>query len=294
MNDPLKQFSILKSEKLTQGERDAMRTKLLTQMDAYSSAHMQHARSSTFGGVLYRYKRGFGFALASVLAVSTGASYAAASALPGDILYPVKIHVNERIEGAVAINPKASAEFAQKQISRRAFEAEVLAKEDRLDDVKKDQLREGTKMHIDAYTQARAKIERKGEREKVEELESKMRRTIKDHERAFSDMGVVAIVSTSTEDGDDDTPSLEGLRGQRSEFFIRPASNKDTRFSSSTLNNMNREEISRPLRLNNEERFRRENRQRENEIKEIIPTKILPVSKGDEEEEEVQTDGVQN
>ena len=170
----------------------------------------------------------------------------------------------------------------------------MLAKEDRLDDVKKDQLREGTKMHIDAYTQARAKIERKGEREKVEELESKMRRTIKDHERAFSDMGVVAIVSTSTEDGDDDTPSLEGLRGQRSEFFIRPTPNKDTRFSSSTLNNMNREEIGRPSRLNNEERLRRENRQRENEIKEIIPTKILPVSKGDEEEEEVQTDGVQN
>lgn len=292
MNDPLKQFTTLKSEKLSMHEREEMRATLLRRMESGARQHSTRG-AFLFGEQYVGYKRAIGFALASVLAVSTGASYAAASALPGDVLYPVKIQVNERAMSLFAVTPKASAEFAQKQIGRRALEAEALAKEDRLDDAKKDQLREGTKMHVDAYTEARAKIERKGEREKVEELENKMRRTIKDHERAFSDMGVVAIVSTSTEDGDDDTPSLEGLRGQRSEFFIRPVPNKDARFSSSTLNNINREEIGRPSRLN-EERLRRENRQRADEAKERIPSDASSTLRGNDEDEEVKRDEDQN
>lgn len=293
MNDPLKQFTTLKSEKLSTHEREEMRATLLRRMESGARQHVTRG-VFLFGEQYVGYKRAIGFALASVLAVSTGASYAAASALPGDVLYPVKIQVNERAMSLFAVTPKASAEFAQKQISRRAFEAEALAKEDRLDDAKKDQLREGTKMHVDAYTEARAKIERKGEREKVEELENKMRRTIKDHERAFSDMGVVAIVSTSTEDGDDDTPSLEGLRGRRSEFFIRPIPNKDTRFSSSTLNNMNREEIGRPSRVNNEERLRRENRQRAVDAKERILSDASSTSRVNDEDEEVKRNEDQN
>lgn len=214
MNNLLKQLTLLKSEKLSLHEREAMRAKIVMLMEKQTAK--AEYRNGMFAEVM-QYKRAVGFTLASLLAMSTGASYAAASSLPGDILYPIKIHVNERIEGAIAQSPKASAEFAQKQISRRAVEAEILREQDRFDDVKKNQLAEETKTHIDAYAEARTKIENQGGRALALELEGKMHRTIKDHESAFSDMGVAVIVGTSTDGTEDAHTTLEGHRSGKEE-----------------------------------------------------------------------------
>lgn len=232
MNDLFKKLTALRSEKLTLSEREELRVKLLTRMETYAEAPMRN----TFSFMLpVRYKRAIGFTIASLLAVSTGASYAAASALPGDILYPIKINVNERIETALAVTPKASAEVAARQIKRRAIEAEILAKENRLDETKKDQLAEETKVHVDAYNSARAKIERKGDRALAEELEGNIHRTIQEHEHALTDIGVVTV-STSTDTNNATTTSLRGTREEKGEFFERtfPADKESVTASSSS------------------------------------------------------------
>lgn len=223
MKNLSKQFAALRAEKLSQGEREDIRALLMKRMETYSARHTHRRSIFRLGGVAAHYKRAVGFMIFALFAVSTGASYAAASALPGDILYPIKIHVNERIEGTFAVDPKTHAEFAQKQIRRRVIEAETLIRENRFDDAKRDQLAEETKTHVDSYTDARLQVEHKGNRDDVEELEGNMESTIRDHERAFTDIGVTVVVGTSTDATKASRRILRGHRAEKSESFWRPA-----------------------------------------------------------------------
>lgn len=67
-----------------------------------------------------------------VVLISTGTSFAASKALPGDLLYPVKIQVNEPLEIAVASTPEKKANIATKHALRRLDEANVLLREGKL------------------------------------------------------------------------------------------------------------------------------------------------------------------
>ena len=235
MNDLFKKLTLLKSEKLTPDERREMRARIVARMETYPQAQP----TPFLFGLSVRSRRAIGFTVASLLAVSTGASYAAASALPGDILYPIKININERIETALAVTPKASAEVAARQIKRRAVEAEILAKEDRLDETKKDQLAEETRAHVDTYNRAREKIERKGDRADVEELEGNIHRTIQEHEHALTDIGVVTV-STSTDAGGGTSTSLRGGGERKGEFLERALRNDKEDTSSPSLQSPSR------------------------------------------------------
>ncbi|MEK7569244.1 MAG: DUF5667 domain-containing protein [Patescibacteria group bacterium] len=61
------------------------------------------------------------------LLMGGSASFAAENALPGDVLFPVKVHVNESVRGAVAVTPKAKAEWGIRLVERRLEEVEKLA-----------------------------------------------------------------------------------------------------------------------------------------------------------------------
>lgn len=54
-------------------------------------------------------------------------SFASENTVPGDILFPVKVHINERVRGAVAVTPQAKAEWELHLVERRLDEIEKLA-----------------------------------------------------------------------------------------------------------------------------------------------------------------------
>ena len=70
--------------------------------------------------------------LAGILLVVLSSSTAAAAAdsLPGDILYPVKIHVNEPLQGALAVSPRARAAWNIELAERRIHESSSVASAD--------------------------------------------------------------------------------------------------------------------------------------------------------------------
>lgn len=72
-------------------------------------------------------------ALLLAIIVGGGTSAAASGALPGDILYPVKVEVNERVEKAFAFSDEADAKVEAKFAARRLEEAEKLSGKNRLD-----------------------------------------------------------------------------------------------------------------------------------------------------------------
>ena len=56
-----------------------------------------------------------------------GVSLAAEGALPGDLLYPVKVGVNEEVRAAVSFSAEAKTEWDARRLERRLEEAEKLA-----------------------------------------------------------------------------------------------------------------------------------------------------------------------
>lgn len=69
-------------------------------------------------------------ALALILIVATGSTAAAAgTALPGDTLYGVKVHLNEGVERAFAFSDEAKANVEIRHVEERLREVELLAAE---------------------------------------------------------------------------------------------------------------------------------------------------------------------
>jgi len=65
--------------------------------------------------------------LALLLIATGGTSLFAESALPGDLLYPVKLGLNEQVRGLTAITPEAKAKFALEVTDRRLKEVALLS-----------------------------------------------------------------------------------------------------------------------------------------------------------------------
>jgi len=71
--------------------------------------------------------------LVIALLVTGGASVAAESSLPGDVLYPVKINVTENVKSMLALSDESEAKLHSELAAKRIEEAEALAAESRLD-----------------------------------------------------------------------------------------------------------------------------------------------------------------
>jgi hypothetical protein len=128
-------FKFLKSERLTDNERIAMRNVLRSVM-AENPMQTAGGMPSRYEGILSYFNsaslRPVGFALVFVIVAGVGASYAAESALPGDPLYALKVSVNEPVQGVLAVSPVAKAEWDTELISRRLEEAATLASQGNL------------------------------------------------------------------------------------------------------------------------------------------------------------------
>ena len=66
------------------------------------------------------------FSVAVILGVGGGTVYASTNALPGDLLYPVKVNVAEEIKAAFQFSDEDKAQFAIERINTRLEEIELL------------------------------------------------------------------------------------------------------------------------------------------------------------------------
>lgn len=71
--------------------------------------------------------------LLALLLGTGGTSFAAQGAVPGDFLYPVKVHVNENVRSSLALGADAEARVQAKFLEERLEEAEKLAAEGKLE-----------------------------------------------------------------------------------------------------------------------------------------------------------------
>lgn len=202
MNNPQHKLSSLKKTKLSDSERVSMREDIVAFMHANpiseSVRNSEPARHHIHAGeetsftafITVKRKRMITAMLIAMFALSGGVSFAAQGSLPGDVLYPVKIHVNENIESVLAVGAEADAEVARKQLERRAEEAAQLHAEHRLNAEVKAELARDAAVHAQAYKKAEATLTSEGENATVLEVKTEMQTTINAHQEALTDLGV--------------------------------------------------------------------------------------------------------
>ncbi len=160
MNDDINDiFREVKQHALTDFERASMRNSLRAFMMDHPArppffvrlADGVSAMGDAFGSQSSLRYRFVPAALALFLVVGVGTSYAAEGAVPGDPLYAVKVGVNEKIHGALALSDAAKTTWHTERIERRLAEAEVLVAEGRLDPVTQAELESHLETSILAF-----------------------------------------------------------------------------------------------------------------------------------------------
>ncbi|GEM_PF-4692411 len=164
MNSINKKFkSAIESIRLTDVEKGKLGARIISEMSQYSFpeivgdtsvrnpelARHQYSRTRLSKNKLIK---NMPIAILIGLLMSGGVSYASTNALPGDVLYPVKIHVNEKIESALTVGQADTARLEVKFALRRLAEVEKLQAEHKLDAKTKTEL----KANFDSHT---AKLE---------------------------------------------------------------------------------------------------------------------------------------
>lgn len=129
---------------LTPEEKSGMRAILQERMRVYPARNARIGGLSSWSDVLSM-KINFATTIMPIILILAlllggGTSALAERALPGDILYPVKVDVNEKVADLFAITPKAQAQFDATIAERRLQEAEQLAAQSRLSASTQEQL----------------------------------------------------------------------------------------------------------------------------------------------------------
>ena len=137
-----------------------MRANIFSMVDA--SKRAQGARVKAPSSYLFIFHRRFAVVAAALLLVvfaGGGTAFAAQGALPGTPLYPVKIYVNENVQGALAISPEAQVSFHTSIAETRLKEAQTLASEGKLDATTSAQIESNLNEHVAQATDIAAALE---------------------------------------------------------------------------------------------------------------------------------------
>lgn len=168
---------------LQKEEKNAMRTRLIDFMNVHPSLSTKRPALSSFFFEMFSVRllaNALPAALVLALVVGGSISFAAEGALPGDLLYPVKVSVNESVRGAIAISSEAKTEWNSELIERRLQEAEELANEGKLDEDTRSEIESNIETH---FADIETRISAEGDNDRAAEVSSRLETALRGHEQ---------------------------------------------------------------------------------------------------------------
>ena len=171
----------MRSVRLTANEKRAMRAVIVRR----TGVLMHSTRGSLFDLSVRSRVLAAGSVISALLIGST-VSYAAEGALPGDILYPIKVSINEPVRIALAQTSYTKAVVEVDLVDRRLQEAEQLAVEGRLTTETKISLEAGMNEHVGNVESYMASIKAEGEVADSSQIISDMEATLSAHGQVLS------------------------------------------------------------------------------------------------------------
>ncbi len=127
-------LSALEQDKLESVLTEYMAMKPIRGVSAINDERPTGVRGGIFSSLflIHLKKRYMPIAIILALLLSGSASYAAEGSMPGDLLYPVKVGINEKVGSALAVSAESKAALEAKFAERRLSEAANLAVENKL------------------------------------------------------------------------------------------------------------------------------------------------------------------
>ncbi len=124
-----------------------------------------------------------------------GTSFAAQGALPGDVLYPIKIHVNEKIDSLLAFGPKNSAITGAKHALERIQEEEKLSAQNKLTPDIKSRLEDDFSSEVENMNKNVKNLEDKGDVQAVLNINRNFNEDLSHHYDALIDLSDTSATS---------------------------------------------------------------------------------------------------
>ncbi len=146
------------------------------------------------------FKKTLAVALIAVLFISASKP-ASAKALPGELLYPVKI-IHEKIVAATIKIPEKKIQFEIKQTETRIKEAVQLAKQKKLDDEKQTQLAVEIKEHVNGVSEKIEEI-KQNDPERALTLNSDLKTILKINSEALKEVTKINEETPSKQNTDE-------------------------------------------------------------------------------------------
>lgn len=124
--------------------------------------------------------------LTLIFALSAGTAGAAEFSAPGQLLYPVKVSINEEVRAAVAVGAEADAQWSIRRIERRAEEAERLAVEGTLSADAGARLAMEVDSHVSSTHASIQRLEAQGRSEEASQLQLRLESTLSTFSQSLS------------------------------------------------------------------------------------------------------------
>ncbi|MFH0873853.1 MAG: hypothetical protein V1846_03390 [Candidatus Komeilibacteria bacterium] len=184
-------FSALAQQQLTAQEKQFGKEQLLSYIQQHpltGQAIIGSPRITTWSWPRLRWAYFSSGILILLVAVSASVSYAAENSLPGDILYPIKISVNEEIRSGLAITPEAKTRWTAEQITRRLDEAVTLASQQKLSPEIENNLSNQVTTNTAKLNQQLKDLEKSGKLLTADDVSSRAQADLDSRKQLFHDL----------------------------------------------------------------------------------------------------------
>lgn len=196
MNNFIEQLQALKKAvRLDEYRKKNIRNILIAYMENDESvrmeSHVRHnsQRSQLINFIFKPLKPMPIFAVFIIMALAGGGvSLAAEGTLPGDILYPVKVNINEEVRAALTFSEEASTKWEVRRAERRLEEAQELAFGAEVKEEVRTKLEERFEAHADRVEARIEKMQAKGSVQAAVDIASNFETSLKAHERVFAEI----------------------------------------------------------------------------------------------------------
>ena len=167
MNTPFENFiRSVKAQTLSDASSARLRSALASYADLHTVPDGVSFASAASPFMKYLRSRHAVYAFLLIIVVlggGSGATLAAEKSLPGDVLYPVKTELNEKITARFATTPEERARHSARLAERRVDEAVALADEGKLDAKTALYLDQEVTAHIESSDSAADTLESNGD-----------------------------------------------------------------------------------------------------------------------------------
>lgn len=164
----------LKGIRMTDTEKKAMLARIVSTPVAQSGAASRSVESPwtvyTFNTWISQ-QRWVVAGLALVIVIGSGGVVSAAEkALPGSILYPIKVDIVEPIRDTLTVSSEAQANWNAEKAERRIEEASALAVAGKLDEATQVDIETRLNKHAEAFDRALEQVRENGDEDRADEI----------------------------------------------------------------------------------------------------------------------------